>query len=364
MFFGKEREILMKRLDNRLKSLLLEGTVIPAHPLCLDEHRQFDEDGQRLLTNYYIQSGAGGVAVAVHSTQFEIRQPEHNLFEKVLRLAAEVIDDAKLDRPFVKIAGICGPVEQAVSEAHLAVELGYDMGLLSMGGLQGLSEEQILDRTREVARIMPVFGFYLQPSVGGRIFSYDFWRQFVEIDNVEAIKCASFNRYQTFDVVRAIANSSRRKQIALYTGNDDNIIQDLLSVYRFDVEGRKVEVEFHGGLLGHWAVWTNKAVEILARVKDYKASPSFDKWRELQVLSNQTTDANAAFFDAAHNFHGCIPGIHEVLRKQGLMKGTWCLNPNEVLSEGQFEEISRVYEAYLDLNDDKFVKEFLARHTI
>ena len=349
----------MKRLDRALKSLLMEGTVIPAHPLALDGRRVFDEENQRLLTNYYIHSGAGGIAVAVHSTQFEIRNPEHNLFEKVLRVTADVIDGSGLDKPFVKIAGICGQTEQAVRESQLAVDLGYDMGLLSMGGLHGLSEEDILRRTEAVAQVIPVFGFYLQPSVGGRVFTYDFWSRFAEIENVEAIKCASFNRYQTLDVVRAIAYSSRRNQIALYTGNDDNIVQDLLSIYRFNVEGQDIEIEFKGGLLGHWAVWTNKAVELLAKIKDYKNNPSYPKWRELQVVANQTTDVNAALFDPANDFHGCIPGIHEVLRRQGLMKGIWCLNPKEVLSEGQYDEISRVYEAYPELNDDKFVKKFL-----
>ncbi|NGM64304.1 dihydrodipicolinate synthase family protein [Sphingobacterium sp. SGR-19] len=352
----------MKRLDSVLKSLLMEGTVIPAHPLALDELRHFDEENQKLLTQYYIQSGAGGIAVAVHSTQFEIRLPKYNLFEKVLRVTADVIDGIKLDRPFVKIAGICGLSEQAVQEARIAVDYGYDMGLLSMGGLQDLSERQILERTEEVAKVIPVFGFYLQPSVGGRVFSYDFWSKFVEIDNVEAIKCASFNRYQTLDVVRAIANSSRRDQIALYTGNDDNIVQDLLSIYRFNVNGKDIEIEFRGGLLGHWAVWTHKAVGLLAKVKDYKDNPSYSKWRALQILSNQTTDANAALFDTANNFHGCIPGIHEVLRRQGLMKGIWCLNPDEVLSPGQYEEISRIYAAYPELNDDKFVAEFLKQN--
>src|SRR5690606_7268594 len=259
---------------------------------------------------------------------------------------------------------ICGLSEQAVQEARIAVDYGYDMGLLSMGGLQGLSEKQILERTEDVAKVIPVFGFYLQPSVGGRVFSYDFWSKFVEIDNVEAIKCASFNRYQTLDVVRAIANSSRRDEIALYTGNDDNIVQDLLSVYRFRVGEEDVEVEFRGGLLGHWAVWTNKAVELLAKVKDYKGNPSYEKWKELQVIANQVTDVNAALFDPAHDFKGCIPGIHEVLRRQGLMKGIWCLNPEEVLSEGQYDEISRVYEAYPDLNDDKFVKKFLSNYLV
>ncbi len=354
----------MKRLDRTLKSLLMEGTVIPAHPLALDEQRNFDEENQRLLTNYYMESGAGGVAVAVHSTQFEIRLSEHNLFEKVLRVTAESIAEANLDRPFVKIAGICGQTEQAVRESKTAVDLGYDMGLLSMGGLHNLTEEQILKRTEEVAKIIPVFGFYLQPSVGGRVFSYDFWSKFVEIDNVEAIKCASFNRYQTLDVVRALAYSSRRDQVALYTGNDDNIVQDLLSIYRFHVDGNVIDMEFKGGLLGHWAVWTNKAVELLEKVKDYKKNPSDEKWRDLQIIGNQVTDVNAALFDAAHDFHGCIPGIHEVLRRQGLMKGIWCLNPEEVLSEGQFDEISRVYEAYPELNDDKFVQKFLSHYLV
>lgn len=354
----------MKKLNSTLKALLMEGTVLPALPLSLDSTRTFDEENQRLLTNYYIQSGAGGIAAAVHSTQFEIRLPEHNLFERVLKLTSDVIDEARLDRPFVKIAGICGQVDQAVAEARIAVDLGYDMGLLSMGGLQGLTEDEILARTAEVAKIIPVFGFYLQPSVGGRVFSYDFWSKFVEIENVEAIKCASFNRYQTLDVVRAIAFSSRRDEIALYTGNDDNIVQDLLSIYRFQVNGEDVKVEFRGGLLGHWAVWTSKAVELLQKVKDYKQNPSYEKWYELQIIANQTTDVNAALFDPAHDFQGCIPGIHEVLRRQGLMKGIWCLNPEEVLSSGQYEEITRVYEAYPELNDDKFVENFLTQYKV
>jgi len=352
----------MKKLDNTLKQVLMDGTVLPAHPLCLDENRQFDEANQRLLTNYYIESGAGGIAVGVHSTQFEIRLPEHNLFEKVLQVSADVIKEANIDRPFIKIAGICGPVEQAVEEAKLALQYGYDIGLLSMGGLQDLTEEQILERTRKVAQVMPVFGFYLQPSVGGRIFSYDFWAQFVNIENVEAIKCASFNRYQTLDVVRAIANSPRKDQIALYTGNDDNIVSDLLAIYRFNVNGKEEEVQFRGGLLGHWAVWTSKAVELLDKVKAYKTNPTAEKWEELQILANQTTDVNAVLFDVANDFHGCIPGIHEVLRRQGLMKGTWCLNPQEVLSAGQYEELTRIYEDYPALNDDDFVKEFLKKY--
>ena len=354
----------MKRLAIEKRELLFNGTVFPAHPLCLDENRNFDEDNQRLLTNYYIQSGAGGVAVGVHSTQFEIRLPEYNLYEKVLRISAEEVDKANLERPFIKIAGICGPVEQAIKEAELAVALGYDMGLLSMGGLHSLTEQQILERTQAVANIIPVFGFYLQPSVGGRIFSYDFWSKFVNIDNVEAIKCASFNRYQTLDVVRAIAHSPRKDNIALYTGNDDNIVADLISIYRFNVNGKDEEVQFRGGLLGHWAVWTSKAVELLDCIKDFKLNPTIEGWKHLQVLNNQTTDVNAALFDVANDFHGCIPGIHEILVRQGLMKGIWCLNPDEVLSEGQADELTRVHADYPALNDDAFVKEFLNNYTV
>ena len=349
----------MQTLDISLKKFLQEGTAIPAHPLALDENRKLDEESQRRLTRYYMASGAGGVAVGVHSTQFEIRDPAVNLYETVLRLAAEEIQAAELKRPFIKVAGICGNVKQAVEEAKVALKHGYHIGLLSMGGLQGLTEKEILDRTREVAAIMPVFGFYLQPSVGGRIFSYDFWLQFAEIKNVEAIKVAAFNRYQTLDVVRAVCHSSRNNEIALYTGNDDNIVADLLTTYRFTINGREVQKEFVGGLLGHWAVWTRKAVELLNESKKCKAS-GFAGISDLLTRGMEVTDMNAAIFDPAHQFHGCIPGIHEVLRRQGLLRGTWCLNPKEQMSPGQAEEIDRVCVAYPHLVDDAFVKEFLA----
>ena len=351
----------MKKLTKELKDFLMEGQVFPAHPLALNEDRTLDEASQRRLTRYYMESGAGGVAVAVHSTQFEIRDPNINLFRKVLELAADEIDKAKLDRPFLKITGICGPTEQALEEAAIAVELGYDIGLLSMGGLQGWTEEAILERVRKVAQVIPVFGFYLQPSVGGRIFSYDFWSSFVEIEGVEAIKCASFNRYQTLDVMRALANSSRADDVAMYTGNDDNIVADLLTTYDFQVDGLTKSIDFRGGLLGHWAVWTKKAVELMQQVKQAKASKDYHHLNALLSKGVKVTDSNAAFFDPAHDFHGCIPGIHEVLRRQGLLKGIWCLNPDEVLSEGQAEEISRVYDNYPELNDDTFVKSFLAK---
>jgi len=346
------------QLKPELKSFLDAGTIIPAHPLALTAERTLDEERQRLLTRYYMAAGAGGIAIGVHSTQFEIRDPEVNLYEKVLMLAADEIEKAKLKRPFIKVAGICGPTKQAVEEAHIALKHGYDIGLLSMGGLQGWTEPEILERVKAVAAVMPVFGFYLQPSVGGRIFSYDFWLQFAEIENVEAIKVAAFNRYQTLDVVRAVCHSSRRDKIALYTGNDDNIVADLLTTFRFDVNGETVEKEFIGGLLGHWAVWTNSAVALFEEIKACKASGR-SGISELLTKGVQVTDMNAAIFDPAHAFHGCIPGIHEVLRRQGILKGTWCLNPNEQLSAGQRDEIDRVCAAYPHLIDDEFIKEWI-----
>lgn len=342
-----------RALSAEMSRALHDGLVIPAHPLALDENRRLDEKHQRALTRYYIGSGAGGVAVGVHSTQFEIRDPKHALYEKVLQLAAEETERAQLNRPFVQVAGICGPTEQALAEAELAASLGYDAGLLSMGGLDGWSESDILKRTELVAAIMPVIGFYLQPSVGGRTFSYAFWRAFADIPGIVAIKMAPFNRYQTIDVVRAVCASERRDEIALYTGNDDNIIADLLTMYRFQIDGQTVEKRIVGGLLGHWAVWTRKAVELLDEVKRIRDGGTIDpEWLTRNI---ETTDANAAFFDSANRFAGCIPGIHEVLRRQGLLKGTWCLNPHEQLSPGQQEEIERIYRDYPHLNDDEFV---------
>jgi dihydrodipicolinate synthase/N-acetylneuraminate lyase len=347
-----------KDLSPELLKALHEGLVIPAHPLALTEARKLDERHQRALTRYYIASGAGGIAVGVHSTQFEIRDKEVGLLEPVLRLAAEEADRAGLDRPFIKVAGICGPTEQALAEAGLAAGLGYDAGLLSMGGLQGWTEDDILQRTAAVAEVIPVIGFYLQPSVGGRIFSFDFWKRFAEIPGIVAIKMAPFNRYQTIDVARAVCYSSRRDEIALYTGNDDNIVNDLLTTYRFNVDGTIVEKPIVGGLLGHWAVWTHKAVKLLAEIKEARRQTRLDK--EWLTRNIEVTESNAAFFDPAHHFEGCIPGIHEVLRRQGLMQGTWCINPQEVLSPGQAEEIDRMYRDYPHLNDDAFVQKHLA----
>ncbi len=348
----------MKALNTGIRQLLQEGTVIPAHPLALTENGQLDEHRQRRLTRYYMASGAGGVAVGVHTTQFAIRKPAFNLLEPVLRLAAEEIERANLNRPFIKVAGIVGPVETAVKEAELAVQYGYHLGLVSMGGLQQYTETELIKRVEKIAEIIPVFGFYLQPAVGGRILSYAFWKDFADLPNVHAIKVAAFNRYQTLDVVRAVCHSSRHGEIALYTGNDDNIIADLLTTYRFVADGRPVEKRFVGGLLGHWAVWTKQTVEWFGRLKQQLADGncSYDEWLTEGVA---VTDMNAVIFDVKHNFKGCIAGIHEVLRRQGLMKGIWCLDPEEALSPGQAEELDRIYRLYPHLTDDAFVRSFL-----
>lgn len=346
--------------DNKIYRLLHEGTVIPAHPLVLNSDLELDEQRQRALTRYYIESGAGGVAVGVHTTQFEIRDPAFNLLEPVLRLAAEEIERAALKRPFIKVAGISGTTAAALKDAELAKKYGYHLGLLSTGGLSTLTEKELIDRARAVARVIPLCGFYLQPAVGGRPLSYTFWREFAEIPNVFAIKVAAFNRYQTIDVVRAVCDSGRRDEIALYTGNDDNIIMDLLTQYRFTVNENMIEKRFVGGLLGHWAVWTSKAVQQLALIKTCIEN-SYTGIEELLSMQVEVTDMNAAIFDAANSFKGSIAGIHEVLRRQGLMKGIWCLSPDEKLSPGQIDEIDRICKAYPMHMDDAFVQAFLMK---
>jgi dihydrodipicolinate synthase/N-acetylneuraminate lyase len=330
-----------------IRAKLRSGLVIPAHPLALTCERKLDERRQRVLTRYYLAAGAGGIAVAVHTTQFAIRDPRIGLLKPVLSLAM----DEMRGHSVAKIAGVCGETRQASEEAKLAAELGYDAALLSLGALPYASIPELLAHAREVASIIPIVGFYLQPDVGGRILSYRFWRQFCEIENVVAIKVAPFNRYQTIDVARAVAESGRAKDVSLYTGNDDNILIDLLT--GFDFGG--CTVRFAGGLLGHWAVWTRSAVSHL----DMARKGTGQSFSELLMLAQQITDANAAFFDPAHQFHGCIPGIHEVLRRQGLLEGRWCLDPQEDLSPGQSEEIDRVYRTYPHLNDDVFVREHL-----
>jgi hypothetical protein len=353
-----------KTLDVRTGAVLKEGVVIPAHPLALGPDRRLDEARQRLLTRYYIAAGAGGVAVGVHTTQFEIRRPGIDLLEPVLRIAAEEIAQAAgLKQPFMKVAGICGPTDQAVREAELAVKYGYHLGLVSNGGLAGYSETELIRRIETVAQIIPVFGFYLQPAAGGRILSYSFWRQLADIPGVHAIKIAAFNRYQTLDVIRAVCGSERRNEIALYTGNDDNIVADLLTTYRFRIDKQVVEKRFVGGLLGHWAIWTKRAVELLTETKLCMAG---NQAGIAKLLSQgvKVTDMNGVVFDAENSFHGCISGINEILRRQGLLAGRWCLDPREELSDGQAESIDRVCRDYPAFTDDEFVKKFLEANKV
>ena len=345
-------------LPQTLTETIRRGVVIPAHPLALTEDRKLDEQRQRALTRYYIDAGAGGVAVGVHTTQFEIREPKVGLFEPVLKLASETVNhwSEKSGQEIFKVAGVCGKTAQATSEAEFAVEAGYHAGLLSLSAMKDETIPAMVEHCRAVADIIPVVGFYLQPAVGGRVLPFHFWREFSEIENIIAIKMAPFNRYQTIDVVRAVCEAGRADDIALYTGNDDNIINDLLTEYHFG--GRSARIV--GGLLGHWACWTQKAVEQLETAhgiaESAKPVPA-----ELLSLNIEVTDSNAAFFDSANAFAGCIAGIHEVLRRQGLIKGIWCLNPNEVLSPGQKKEIDRVYAAYPHLNDDEFVRSNIER---
>lgn len=338
-------------------AILREGTIIPATPLALDENRKFDEEGQRLLMQYYLHCGVGGIATAVHSTQFAIRDPEIGLYEPVLRVVAEEIDafEKETGRVIVKVAGVCGEAEQACREAELTKQYGYDAILLSPGGLAHLTEEELLERTRAVAKVMPVIGFYLQTAVGGRLFTPGYWEKLCEIDNVVAIKCAPFNRYQTLDAVRAAATSARRNEITLYTGNDDNIVADLLANYRFRVNGTVYEKGFDGGLLGHWSVWTKRAVELFETVREAKKNGVVPP--ELLTMAAAVTDSNSALFDARNNFAGCIAGLHEVLRRQGLMKTIYCLDPEETLSPGQAEDIDRICREYPELCDDAFIAE-------
>lgn len=346
----------MNRHEKAL-DLLRKGTVIPAIPLVLDENRKFDEANQRRLVRYYLAAGVGGVAVAVHTTQFEIRLPEINLLAPVMKATAEEIDtfEAETGKTVIRIAGACGPATQAVAEAKLAKSLGFDAVLLSPGGLPDASMDELLRRTEAVAAEMPVIGFYLQPAVGGRKLPFTYWKALAEIDNVVAVKSAPFNRYQTLDLVRGVAMSDRSDQVALYTGNDDNIVVDLLTPFVFEKDGKRIEKHFAGGLLGHWSVWTNTVVKYFDTIVKARKSGSIPP--ALLTLAAEITDCNGVVFDVEHDFAGCIPGVHEVLRREGLMPGTWCLNPGEVLSPGQSEEITRVWEMYPHLNDDAFTRE-------
>src|ERR1700722_12040865 len=345
----------MSDSTQEFRSLLQQGLVIPAHPLALTEDLRLDETRQNALTRYYCEAGSGGVAVGVHTTQFGIRDSNVGLFEPVLELAMEEVRafEHRTGKRLAKIGGICGDTRQACAEAATIRKLGYDGGLLSLAALADASNAELIEHCRAVGDNVPIIGFYLQPAVGGRPLNAAFWEKFVEIESVVAIKVASFDRYQTMEVLRTVAHSGRGDEIALYTGNDDNIVADLLTEFRF---GERT-AHFVGGLLGQWAVWTRRAVELLKAVHDVKYDGA--RLNTVLVRGAEITDANAAIFDARHQFRGCVPGIHEVLRRQGLVAGRWCLDPTEVLSEGQLEEINRVYSSYPLLNDDEFVAEHL-----
>jgi len=334
-----------------------QGCVIPAMPLALNNRREWDERRQRALVRYYLAAGAGGLAVGVHTTQFAIRQTDY--FRPLLALVMAEVEafTARNGTAVMCIAGACGPAAQAVKEAELAKKLGYHAVMLSPGGLPDLTEAEMLARTDAVLAVLPVVGFYLQPSVGGRLFTYDYWEKLCAKPGLIGIKAAPFNRYQTLDLVRAAATSPRRDEIALYTGNDDNILLDLLTEYAFTQDGKTYKKGFVGGLLGHWAVWTKAAVQQLEMAKGLQGAKEIPA--HLLTLAQEITDTNAAFFDTANGFKGCIAGIHEVLRRQGLLEGTWCLDPDEALSPGQSEEIDRIYAMYPHLHDDEFVKTHL-----
>jgi hypothetical protein len=336
--------------------LLREGTVIPAHPLALNADRQLDERRQRALTRYYLDAGSGGLAVGVHTTQFAIR--EVGLYERVLSLAAEEAA-SWTDRTLVMVAGLAGPTAQAVNEAKTAVSLGYHAGLLSLAALKGQSEDALIAHCEQVAAEIPLIGFYLQPAVGGLHLSAHFWARFAAIPNVVAIKVAPFNRYRTVDVVRGIVDAGAEDKVTLYTGNDDHIVLDLVTPFTVMRDGKPVTLRFKGGLLGHWSVWTKGAVDIFERCRAEAGKGSVSA--EMLALDSRVTDCNSAFFDVVNDFHGCIAGCHEILRRQGLLEGIWCLDPEEGLSPGQAEELTRVSRLHADLADDDFVRANLSR---
>ncbi|MGA8052050.1 MAG: dihydrodipicolinate synthase family protein [Burkholderiales bacterium] len=339
-------------LPGEILTRLRRGTVIPAHPLALDAGRKLDRRRQRALTRYYLDAGSGGLAVGVHATQFAIR--EAGMYQPVLELAAQTAREWSA-RPAIMIAGLSGGTAQARREAEIALAHGYHAGLLSLASMKGASTEELLVHCAEVAKLIPLVGFYLQTAVGGIPLSAEFWRRFAEIENVIAIKVAPFNRYRTLDVARGVVAARAEDRVTLYTGNDDHIVLDLAAPLAVRRGGEEVRLRVRGGLLGHWSVWTQKAVELLERIQRGPLT------EELLALDARVTDCNSAFFDVAHDFAGCIPGCHEVLRRQGLLEGIWCLDPRETLSPGQSEEIDRVYREHADLADDDFVRANLSR---
>lgn len=335
----------------QILTTLRRGTVIPAHPLALNADRRLDQRRQRALTRYYLDAGAGGIAVGVHTTQFAIR--DIGLYQPVLNLAMRTAGDWA-ETPPIMIAGLAGRTDQAVREAQTALDLGYHAGLLSLAAMDGAGEDELIAHAETIARDLPLIGFYLQPAVGGIVLPVSFWRRFAAIENVVAIKIAPFNRYRTLDVIRGVVEAGAQDRVTLYTGNDDHIVLDLLTPFAISANGRTDTVRIRGGLLGHWSVWVWTAVELLHRIHATIDAGVIQE--DLLALDSQVTDCNAAIFDVANNFHGVIAGCHEILRRQGLLEGIWCLDPEESLGPGQMAEIDRVYAAYPHLNDDAFVR--------
>jgi dihydrodipicolinate synthase/N-acetylneuraminate lyase len=344
------------RLPRAVLDILRDGVVIPAHPLALDAQRRLDQRRQRAVTRYYLDAGARGLAVGVHTTQFAIR--EAGLYEPVLAAAAATAK-AWTSAPVAMIAGICGRTDQALGEARLATKLGYHAGLLSLAAMRGADTSRLVEHCTAIAAEMPLIGFYLQTAVGGLPLGVDFWTRFAALDNVVAIKVAPFNRYRTLDVVRGVVEAGAEDRVALYTGNDDHILLDLVTPFTVMRAGKPVTVRFRGGLLGHWSVWVHSAVALLERCHAAARAGSVDA--ALLALDSRITHCNSAFFDVTNDFRGCIAGCHEVLRRQGLLEGIWCLDPDEGLGPGQRAEIDRVYAAHGDLADDDFVAANLAR---
>jgi Dihydrodipicolinate synthetase family len=344
------------QIRSEVRRLIAEGTVLPAHPLALDANRKLDTLRQRALTRYYVDAGAGGLAVGVHTTQFAIR--DVGLYRPVLQLAAETAS-AWTERPLALVAGLAGPTRQAIAEADVARGIGYHAGLLSLAAMKSASEDEIVAHCEAVAREIPLVGFYLQPAVGGVLLSADFWRRFAEIDNVIAIKIAPFNRYRTLDVLRGVCAAGALDRVTLYTGNDDHILLDLTLPFDLRDQGVTVRTHIRGGLLGHWSVWTASAIKQFERCKAARDQPTVPS--DLLALDARVTDCNSAFFDVANDFHGCIAGCHEVLRRQGLLEGIWCLDPEEGLGAGQMQQIDRVYKEHADLSDDDFVAAHLQK---
>src|SRR5882757_5868755 len=343
-------------IKSGVRKLIADGTVIPAHPLALDANRKLDTRHQRALSRYYIDAGAGGLAVGVHTTQFAIR--DVGLYRPVLELAAETAANWT-KRPLAMVAGLAGPTQQAIAEARTARDIGYHAGLLSLAAMKSTSEDEIIAHCEAVAREIPLVGFYLQPAVGGVILSANFWRRFAAIDNVIAIKIAPFNRYRTLDVLRGVTAAGALDRVALYTGNDDHILLDLTLPFDLRDKGVTTRAYFKGGLLGHWSVWTAATIKQFEMCKAARAKDTVPA--DLLALDARVTDCNSAFFDVANNFHGCIAGCHEILRRQGLLEGIWCLDPNEGLSPGQMAEIDRVCNEHADLSDDDFVTAHLQK---